>query len=337
MKIIITILLLFSFCTLSKKENKPISYIKVTAHSGLILRQGPGINFQKIKTLPKATVAPIYEFIGDIMEIKGYKGKWILTEFEGEFGYVFSGHVLIASDKEYLANETFIKNPIIQFLVTESGNFPVVKKLREKNATFLDGSEKPKIKKFYENDNYSIEIISFGDQYYPKTFIKNIKGTKIIEFPDVNNFHPLKILESGKLIEGEEYICYGCCANPVPTIALFGNNKSLSFYGSAKDSEALCYPEGGDVTFNKIRYSDTKNELYIHTKIGDCNEKLLNYCYESNRTESCKPKKFLSESFKVINNPFDDPLIEIYLNNGIPEKYQDEFKKSRKLIESRLK
>ncbi|TGK54342.1 SH3 domain-containing protein [Leptospira kanakyensis] len=337
MKPIIIIILIFSYCSLPNREKKAISYLKVTAPSGLILRQGPGTNFPKIKTLPKTTVSPIYEFLGETIDIKGYKGKWILTEFENEFGYVFSGHVVIALDKEFLISQTFNQAPMTQFLVSDSGKLPIIKMLKTKNAAFIDGSEKTLFKKFYENDHSVIETISLGEEYYPKTFIKTIKGSNIIEFPDVSNVHPIRMYESGKIIEGEKYICYGCCATTIPIIALFGNNKSFTFYGSAKDLDALCYPEGGDVEYNRIRYSETKNELYIHTKIGNCNEKLLNFCYESKQTDSCKPKQFHSETFKVITNPFDEPMIEIYSNTGIPEKHSDEFKKGRKLIQFKVK
>lgn len=123
----------------------------------------------------------------------------------------------------------------------------------------------------------------------------------------------------------------------MPVIAVFGNNKSLTFYGSGYDSEALCYPEGGDIEFNRIRYSDQHNQLFIHTKIGDCNESILLACIEANKIDSCKPKKSTLESFKVITNPYDEPSINIYLNNGVPDEFKEAFKNSRKLSESKVK
>ncbi len=337
MKKIIIFILTFSFCSIPYKQKNAISYLKVTAQSGLILRNGPGQNFSKIKTLPKGIIAPIYEYIGDNIEIKGYKGKWILTQFEDQFGYVFSGHVFISSDKDSFSNDYIRKIPLTQFLATESGKPHIIKKLNERNRNFLEGNEKVYSKKIIETDLSIIETISFGEIYYPKTFFRTNKESKIIEYPDVNNFHPGKLFEAGKIIEGEEFICYGCCAMPIPIMAILGNTKSYTFYGSVRDTVAMCYPEAGNIDYNMIRYSDTKNQLFIHTKSGDCNEKLLISCYESNKTDSCSPKKYLYESFKIINNPFDEPMLEVYVNSGIPEKYLDEFKKSRKLKELEIK
>lgn len=336
MRKIIIILILLSFCKIQKKEKEIKGYLRVTALSGLILRDGPGTNFPKIKSLPRNSVTPIYDTVGETIDIKGYKGKWILTEFQQSTGFVFSGHVLIASNKESLQNNFFNKNQITQFLISETGNSTIVKKLKDKNSHFLHGNEKPIFKKFYEDDYSIIETISFGDEYSPKTFTRTIKDTSIIEFPDINNFHPIKLYESGNLIEGENFLCYECCANTDPVIALFSKNKSISFFASASDTEALCYPEGGNINYNRIRFSDTKNELYIQTKVGDCNEKTFQYCFETNNIDSCKPKRYMSESFKVIKNPFDDPLIDIY-HNEIPDKYKENFKNARKLIEWKIK
>lgn len=336
MKKIILFLILLSFCKIEEKEKEIKGYLRVTALNGLILRAGPGTNFPKVKTLPRNTITPIYDTIGQTTEIKGFKGKWILTEYQKTSGYVFSGHVLITSNKESLENDSFNKDPITQFLISESGKDQIIKKLKEKNATFLNGNEIPILKRFYEDEFSLIETISFGVEYSPKTITRTIKGSNIIEFPDINNFHPIKIYESGKIIEGEYYPCYECCANTNPIIAIFTENKSISFLASASDTDALCYPEGGNTNFNRIRFSDMKNELYIQTKVGDCSEENLLYCYETNTTDSCKPKRYTSEFFKIIKNPFEDPIIDIYYN-GIPDGYKKEFKNARKLIEWKVK
>ncbi|MBM9589959.1 hypothetical protein JWG41_05850, partial [Leptospira sp. 201903075] len=63
----------------------------------------------------------------------------------------------------------------------------------------------------------------------------------------------------------------------------------------------------------------------------------LRVCIEANKIDSCKPKKFTLESFKVITNPYDEPSINIYLNNGVPDEFKEAFRNSRKLLESKVK
>lgn len=205
---IIPLIFFITFCTLQKREMQIKGYLKVTASSGLILREGPGTNFSKLNTLPKNVISPIFETVGDTITIKGFKGRWILTEYKGINGYVFSGHVLIAPERESLANENFKRSPITPLLISESGKSIVVKKLINKNSTFLSGNEKPIFRKFSEDQYSNIEILSLGGEYSPKTFIRTLKGSNIIEYPDINNFHPVKTFESGKIIEGKNFLCY---------------------------------------------------------------------------------------------------------------------------------
>lgn len=334
-KFLICVLLLLHFCILSKRERLAKGFIKVTAQSGLILREGPGTNFAKLTTLPKNSIAPIYETSSQLITIKGSRGKWILTEYQNMLGYVFSGHVLIAADKQSLEKENFDKSPITPFLVSESGKSTMIRKLVEKNSITYLGSEKAKFSKLSEDSNAKIETVSMGDEYDPKTIVKTWKNSTTIEYPDINNFHPIKSLESGKLIEGEYFLCYECCAGTVPVMAVLGNQKSFTTFASADDTDALCFPEGGDIAYNRVRYIEDSNQLLIHSKIGDCNESLLAECYKEKKTDSCKPKKFTSESFKVITNPFDEPVLTIFMNKAIPENHKELLQRGRKLVQKK--
>jgi hypothetical protein len=332
---LIIFFLIINSCNIPTREKPIVGYFSVTAYSGLILRRGPGIEYDKLTNLRKGTIGPIYEYIGSPIEIKGYKGRWILTQIENQTGYIFSGHVFISDNKESF-EEVKGKNPFIsQFKVAEKGKTQFTKDIIKKNPQYFGNNNQTRTKDLFETSDYKLSVLEYNEQFLAKMLFKESKLSGIIEYPDSANFHPVKYYENNRIIQGEMFICYECCAWPLPIFGLLGKNKSFLVYASILDSEAKCFPESFSSDYNRLRYSDIKNEIYIHIKSGKCTHDLVENCMKLNKDDNCRPKEFSYERFLVIKNPYDEPIFQNFHNEGIPDIYIEEYNKARKLKESK--
>ncbi len=327
--------MIFCGCLSFQEKNKIQGYFKVTAPSGLILRNGPGQQFERITNLPRGTTGNILKFVGEQVEISGYKGKWLEVYVNDRAGYIFSGHVLYSNSSttftrrfnEYSSSsyEAFAIQPFRQI----SSKNKIQSMLVKENNEYYTGDDNFLFKKLIAYPEGELFDAGFSSDYSTHTIYKKNKAGELI-IPDEKNFHVSGIFEQGRLIEGNIQYCYGCCAMPEPAVSIIGVQKSITLYASATDTTPYCFIESGSIDYNKIRISDADNEIYIHKKLGDCSEKVIEQCISKNNTENCIPPKFISEVFVIIKDPYNDPVFETYENQGIPEKFITKFKAARK-------
>ncbi|TGM89576.1 SH3 domain-containing protein [Leptospira licerasiae] len=338
MKKLLILVLLLS-CQSFQKSKSIKGYFKVTAPSGLLLRKGPGQQYEKIANLPRGTNGNVVEFASDQLEISGSKGRWLEVYVNERVGFIFSGHVLYSNN-----SDTFVKRynenvdigseifPIHSFLNLPDRKDKILTKLKKGYEDFFTEKDKLDIKKIHSLPESDIFAVGFSSEYLPNTIYKKDPKINQINLPDEPNFHLRSLYEKGRLASGEIYICYGCCAMTEPSAAILGVQKSVTIYTSIEDTNAICVPEAGSLDYNRFRVSDVNNEIYIHQKQGDCSEAFLEKCLAKGGGAGCVPTKFVSDKFIVIKDPYVDPVFETYSEQGIPEAYRLKFNTARKAI-----
>jgi hypothetical protein len=80
----------------------PAEEARVDARGGLRMRSGPGLDFDKILTVPHGSRVSVLEYREPVMQISGRKGRWTRITWNGKTGWVFGGF-LIAKEEGYPA------------------------------------------------------------------------------------------------------------------------------------------------------------------------------------------------------------------------------------------
>ncbi|TGN11622.1 SH3 domain-containing protein [Leptospira bandrabouensis] len=328
---LITIFLLIS-CHLFQKEKK---YFEIIAKSGLILRSGPGQNYNKITTLPINTSGIINEFIGPTTYIQGKKGLWLKVETEQLNGYIFSGFAIIHENIESLNQSRNYKSfpkfkGIFPFTNSDLTKEEFTKQFLEKFIVF-ESDLTPETKIILDNDLYKIDLISAKSEYsdYQTIFVLN-KKEKLNYIPDIKNLHPTSLAENSKIITGLEYTCYNCCAMPTDTIGILAENKIYTLPIPLNDTLASCDFEGQvKKDFSQLRITN-KNEIIIHKTIYDCSTDPK--CSQAGAENNCKPTKVFSDTFILIENPYSNPNVFEFDASVVPKNILMQFKTGRAAI-----
>ncbi|EKJ87603.1 hypothetical protein CLV96_3998 [Leptospira meyeri] len=321
---------LINFCKLHKNDKK---YFEVTAKSGLILRSGPGQDYEKITTLPIKTVGKIIRLIGNPIYIQEKKGRWLEVETEHLNGFIFSGFVVTHENLESLnrsqKNISFQEFKGITPFVKSNYSLAEISQKSFENFKEYEEDLKLETKTILEINNFKILLVSSKNEYsdYRTIIVHNkINGNNFI--PELNNFHPISIAENSKIISGIEYACYNCCATPIELFAILAEDKIYTVSIPITDTVASCDLEGQVQTdFSQLRLTK-KNDIIIHKTIYDCSHDPN--CSKDGAEDNCKPTMVYSDKFILIENPFYNPNIFEFEAKIIPEKILNEFKTGRK-------
>lgn len=337
MKKTIFLIILFFNCQYFKSETK---YFEVTAKSGLILRKGPGQNFEKITTLPTKTYGKIIKFVGETVKIQGKTGRWIEVETKYLKGFIFSGFIKIHNNDDFLniendLDDNYDQNNIGSFIQSNKSKDELAEIFKESYKNYEKDLEL-NTKQILDNEIYSMYLFSLSspkDQYtnYQSITLYN-KKKKINFIPDSQNFHPLIFAENSKIIFGKTYECYECCAMPSNLVSFLAEDKVYSFYAPLEDTEPFCGVDGEYYDdFSQLRITQS-NDVIIHRISYECPEILK--CPSIETEGGCIPSKILSDQYTLIENPFKKPKTSRFDAKTIPEKIISEFSKARKPLKN---
>lgn len=329
---LIIILFQLSSCHYFKSETQ---YFEVTAKNGLILRKGPGQNFEKITTLPTKTSGKIIKFVGDTITIQGKTGRWIEVETGYLKGFIFSGFIIIHKKKVFSENnekETqYDQYGIVNFTKSNKSSDELAEiflnsyKLYEKELEL-------KTKKISENNQYKISMFSLTspkDQYtnYQSIVLLNKKNNSNF-IPDGENFHLSIIAENYRIFYGNTYSCYECCAMPSNFVGFLTDDNVYAIDAPFEDTEAFCGVDGeNNDDFSQLRITKS-NDVIIHRISYECESNLE--CPNVESEGGCKPTKVILDQYILIKNPFTKPKTLRFHSKNVPENIISEFTNSRK-------
>lgn len=81
------------------------AYFKVIARGGLNLREQPSVTAKRLLTIPQNTTGEILQMTKESQKIQGRSGYWVQVKYNGQSGWIFSGFVLVAKNKDELFPE----------------------------------------------------------------------------------------------------------------------------------------------------------------------------------------------------------------------------------------
>ncbi|XDD45098.1 hypothetical protein AB3N60_10255 [Leptospira sp. WS39.C2] len=331
--IILFFLTLFVSCNFFKTESK---YFEVTAKSGLILRKGPGQNFEKITTLPIKTSGKIIKFHGDTIKIQGKTGRWIEVETDYLKGFLFSGFLIIHNHSDFLEEKEeefsqFDQNGIVNFIKSN-------KSQEELGHLFLSSYKKYEkeldlnTKTIFKTDIYTVSMFSLTSPKDPYTNYQSIvlwnQKNQSNYVPEGDNLHITLLAENSKIFYGTTYECYECCAMPSNLLGFLAEENVYAIEAPLNDTEAFCGVDGEYYDdFSQLRITKN-NDIIIHRISYDCDFNLK--CPNMDTEGGCKPSKRISDEYTLIQNPFKKPKVFKFESKNVPGNILADFKNARK-------
>lgn len=301
------------------KTQTESEYFKVATTLGLILREKPYQKSKQLDIIPFNYIGEVKTKDNTVLTIAGKKGNWILTDYNGKQGWVFSGFVYLSKYKGHLANNDSIEERFYSLFekVTELKSFPIVKKQIEKG---FKENETPLI------GEYSIRSIFYtaqGTEYDECKENSNsesiLKNAKNLEYEEFRAREEYQIFLKDKLYITDYITCHCCCSSGGKRFYFLLKNKVL-VYDSSNSSYNFYWSvdEKCNLNFEKIKYSEKDSTLYLYSLFPDCSIE----SHSDNTWEATvKFKDYTNELFIAVKILEDDIVIKRFFDKSIPKEY----------------
>lgn len=304
---VISITLTILFCIPEKKKTR---YVNAT--SGLILREKPSINSNKILLLPDRSEINIISETTITEEINGIRGKWIKVEFKNSIGYVFDYYLSLKSEQFILKNE-FCKNSDYKLrLLNKSVSQKLNKKISKRiinGQTFIEFSLPNSKKKIYvENQN-----LLYSSSHSNESFYGNF-----------NQFDNLFVTQWDETLGDFQETgnnLYFTNEKPIQFINFYPENQNANCVYSLVASYA--YPKVENIYMDDI--------IISHVSYPNCDfeNPPENLIQES--TLSRVPTSFKRNSFLVLKFNNKKLSFNEFCENNLPVEYEENFKNYKSL------
>jgi hypothetical protein len=305
-------------------------YFKVATTLGLILREKPDQKSKQLDIIPLNYIGEVKIKDNTVLTIAGRKGNWILMDYNGKQGWVFSGFVYLSKYKERLERGSLSVEDTFNSLfekVDVLKSFPILKKdiLKEIKKDFKE-QERPLI------GEYSLRTIYYitkgGEDCIPEDSLIIQNKNKGLEYQENNGYY------LGEFLRGKLYILNyqgsPCCCPSTGTHFFFLlKNKILNY--SVYDRSYNCYwsvDEKCNLNFEKIKYSEKDSTLYLYSLFPDCSlEPNPDYSYDS----IVKFKDYTKELFIAVKILEDDIVIKRFFDKSIPKEYLKSYEEAEQI------
>lgn len=304
------------------KTQSESEYFKVATPLGLILREKPYQKSKQLDIIPLNYIGEVKTKDNTVLTIAGRKGNWILTDYNGKQGWVFSGFVYLSKYKERLERGSLSVEDTFNSLfekVAELKAFPIIKKEIEKG---FKEQERPLV------GDYSLRTIyMIGEECAEASFIIQNKS-KGLEYQEQYGSPIYEFLKEKLYIL--KYQGSPCCCPSTGTHFFFLlKNKILNY--SVYDRSYNCYSsvdEKCNLNFEKIKYSEKDSMLYLYSLFPDCSvEPNPDYSYDS----TVKFKDYTKELFIAVKILEDDIVIKRFFDKSIPKEYLKSYEEAEQI------
>ncbi|HNO22803.1 MAG TPA: SH3 domain-containing protein [Leptospiraceae bacterium] len=298
-------------------------YFAVMAKQGIWLRSKPEFRGQSLILLPFGTIGEILEKTGELLSAYNSRGYWFRTEYKGKTGWIFSGFTVTSTEKSYLEDRDYIRNEEWFLRYLEKPNnvepFPF-------DESILEGAKVEKIEKTY----YTVYNIQYGKPLDDCSVENNSRvvfvNKKTRQAYSIQGLYKEDLVSHGNPFPDSIYtsydVCNCCCPNRGNLLYFLFEDKVLSVPHRDKDSKGLCnYGNVESVELGReTRYDKENKAIYLYLR--------LPFCSPPPEGETlAEPIDYTHSLFTVIRQEKDNVNIERYFDNGIPEKYRDQWDK----------
>lgn len=304
------------------KTQTESEYFKVATPSGLILREKPDQKSKQLDIIPLNYIGEVKMKDNIVLTIAGRNGIWILADYKGKPGWVFSGFVYLSKYKERLERGSLSVEDTFNSLfekVDELKTFPIIKKEIEKG---FQQQERPLFGQYSLRSIYMV-----GEECSEASFIIQNKS-KGLEYQEQYGSTIYEFLKEKLYIL--KYQSSSCCCPSTGTHFFFlFKNKILNY--SVYDRSYDCYSsvdEKCNLSFEKIKYSEKDSTLYLYSLLPDCSTEPNPYEKE---TFIVKFKDYTKELFIAVKILEDDIVIKRFFDKSIPKEYLKSYEEAEQL------
>ncbi len=308
------------------KTQSESEYFKVATTLGLILREKPDQKSKQLDIIPLNYIGEVIGKDNTVLTIAGRKGNWILTDYNGKQGWVFSGFVYLSKYKERLERGSLSVEDTFHSLfekVAELKAFPIIKKEIEKG---FKEEEAPLV-----GDYSSLNIYYTGNdecQSY-MDYGSILNRSKGLEYGEKSVRDGNGIFRTKSLFITRYQTCICCCFSIETGFYFLLKNKVLT-YTFNHSSYNFYWPvdEKCNLNFEKIKYSEKDSTLYLYSLFPDCSVKPdPDYPYDS----IVKFKDYTKELFIAVKILEDDIVIKRFFDKSIPKEYLKSYEEAEQI------
>lgn len=332
-QIFLTISVLICFAIQNCKEFRSSpGYFKVRANSGLILREKPTRESNKILTLPKHTTGEIIEETKIRENINGRKGDWLKVKHNERIGYIFSGYASISKDLATFQDENDFDFHLNEIPKIESGNYETLKS--DRYTLTLKSERTKEINQFFS----ATEKIYTGSDYKNETFGRIVFTSKSGQlFAELSAYDDTFSKQKGSISQifyADRFYCHACCdASGYPKAYLTTETKIFSTNAHLTQRDGICHSESlegpfGDWSETKVELKNNqdKNRLLVLISQPDCEDFFAKVTEkERDALKTFIPDKFKENIFLVFQFHKDNIEFKKYFNKSIPSDFFDEW------------
>ncbi len=307
------------------KTQTESEYFKVATASGLILREKPDQKSKQLDIIPLNYIGEVRAKDNTVLTIAGKKGNWILTDYNGKQGWVFSAFVYLGNNKESLAKGSSFEETFYNLFqkVEELKSFPLQKIQIEKDFELQETSLV---------GGYSLRSIYYTGNDECKG---NLNSNSILDREKKIFYESFNLREENKIFLNRNlYItsyltCYCCCFSTGIRFYFLLKNRVL-VYDSSHSSYNFYWwvDEKCNLNFEKIKYSEKDSTLYLYSLFPDCS---IESHSDNTWDAAVKFKDYTKELFIAVKILEDDIVIKRFFDKSIPKEYLKSYEEAEQI------
>jgi hypothetical protein len=334
------ILLLFQSAIVNAEKIDKIIYFKNYSEYHLPIFLQPGENNLAFKSLEPGYSGNGFIKSKVIQNFEKKPGFWIEFKYDDRKAYLHSSQVILSKTKETfdekIFGDYFYKTPLIGFFKKEadpeSHIFNIAKpwNISNQSLNIIPKKNQINLNNFFDIYCYLFNLDAPIDNLYlfNKTTLESFVSDEIyLTFKDK--------YENGKIFEVIADQCKNCSRFPMYKTIFISKYKIFELpFPSEERLEYFDYISGDSPYFNiKIHNSNTLllySVIYYYTLKED-------FTSTNNHSEfdvSNYDKKIIKTIFVKIDDIYNEPIFETFINKEIPKQYLKMFLKARKLKKS---
>lgn len=326
-------------------EKPPQYHFLNVAQSGLNLRAEPDRASRALALIPFGHIGKALRQEIATSVIEDRRGAWLEVDYNGSRGYVFSGFVIIADDRETLEKGALRNLTSFRALYADSG---AKYEVAERRAAFAaEGGYS--VSRQTPLGAFVIEEMKPGSEFSEC----DPRAPVLLQFNAAAN--RVALIVSGGMLPPKtdwplpdsavvtETLCYCCCAQPIHWLLIARKDRlyKLPFYPGNISGGGVCEGDPGfEINYGREwRLSPDGATLYGLLRYPGCAVRPHQTLNAAMMVEPTHSADWDAELFVRIHAPGDADEIEILqrLNSGVPEDFASEWEAAQPLYDSPTK